>query len=215
MLYSQFFHSRRWQLEDLSLETSTCVPWRDWSLKLGLQESQCPLSSLDRHPHARHILTKTHTHSGERDGARQTKKTETERDIDRDKKTENREKQRSQFSGHQVRDGVAIPQSKLSLIIVPVWKNYRDGNGKEPEKKKVQLQAQSEIQLKGSRQVLTLLLRLWSAHKKEPIMTALQKTQWAAERVKCRYLHPSNGQKLLNPVVELEESLKKLRRVTL
>ena len=47
-------------------------------------------------------------------------KTETERDIDRDKKTENREKQRSQFSGHQVRDGVAIPQSHLSLIIVPV-----------------------------------------------------------------------------------------------
>jgi hypothetical protein len=34
-------------------------------------------------------------------------------------------------------------------------------------------------------------------------MTTLQKTQQAAERVRCRYLHPTNGQKLLTPVVEL------------
>jgi hypothetical protein len=32
-------------------------------------------------------------------------------------------------------------------------------------------------------------------------MTALQKTQQA--RVRCRYLHPTNGQKQLTPVVEL------------
>jgi hypothetical protein len=37
-------------------------------------------------------------------------------------------------------------------------------------------------------------------------MTALQKTQQAAERVRCRYLHPSNGQKLLTPVAELRKS---------
>jgi hypothetical protein len=42
--------------------------------------------------------------------------------------------------GHQVRDGVAIPQSKLWPIIVPVWKNCRDGNGEKPEEKKVQRQ---------------------------------------------------------------------------
>jgi hypothetical protein len=47
------------------------------------------------------------------------------------------------------------------------------------------------------------LLRLWSAHKKGSSMTALQKTQQAAERVRCRYLHPTNGQKQLTPVVEL------------
>jgi hypothetical protein len=41
-------------------------------------------------------------------------------------------------------------------------------------------------------------------------MTALQKTQQAAERVIFRYLHPTNGQKLLTPVVELEKSWKKL-----
>ena len=61
-------------------------------------------------------------------------------------------------------------------------------------------------------QVMTLLLRLWSTHKKEPIMTALQKTQQAAERIRCRYLHPTNGQKLLTSVVELGESWKKMRR---
>jgi hypothetical protein len=43
-------------------------------------------------------------------------------------------------------------------------------------------------------------------------MTVLLKTQQAAERVRCRYLHPTNGQKLLTPVVELGESWKKLRR---
>jgi hypothetical protein len=34
-------------------------------------------------------------------------------------------------------------------------------------------------------------------------MTTLQKTQQAAERVRCRYLHPTNGKKQLNPVVEI------------
>jgi hypothetical protein len=46
----------------------------------------------------------------------------------------------SRKTGHQVRDGVAIPQSKLWPKIVPVWKNYRDENGEEPEEKKVQWQ---------------------------------------------------------------------------
>jgi hypothetical protein len=43
-------------------------------------------------------------------------------------------------------------------------------------------------------------------------MTALQKLQQAAERVRCRYLHPSNGQKLVTPIVELGKNWKKLRR---
>jgi hypothetical protein len=34
-------------------------------------------------------------------------------------------------------------------------------------------------------------------------MTALRKTQQASERVRCRYFHPTNGQKQLIPVVEL------------
>jgi hypothetical protein len=34
-------------------------------------------------------------------------------------------------------------------------------------------------------------------------MAALQKTQQATERVRCRYLHPTNRQKQLIPVVEL------------
>jgi hypothetical protein len=72
-------------------------------------------------------------------------------------------------------------------------KDCRDKNGEEPEEKEVQRQAQSGILLKGMVQDLTLLLRLWNVHKRGPIMTALQKTQQAAERVRCRYLHPTNG----------------------
>jgi hypothetical protein len=72
---------------------------------------------------------------------------------------------------------------------------------KKLQEKKVHLQAQSGIQLKGSSQVLTLLLRLWSTHKKGSSMTALQKTQKAAERLRRRYLHPTNGQKQLKTVV--------------
>ena len=52
-------------------------------------------------------------------------------------------------------------------------------------------------------QGLTLLLRLWNAYKKGPSMTTLWKTQQAAEIVRCRYLHPTNTQKQLTPVVEL------------
>jgi hypothetical protein len=43
-------------------------------------------------------------------------------------------------------------------------------------------------------------------------MTNLQKTQQAAERVRCRYLHSTNKQKLLTPVIELGISWKKLRK---
>jgi hypothetical protein len=43
-------------------------------------------------------------------------------------------------------------------------------------------------------------------------MIALRKTQQAAETVRCKYLHPTNGQKMLSPVVELGKSWKKLRR---
>jgi hypothetical protein len=44
-------------------------------------------------------------------------------------------------------------------------------------------------------------------------MSALEKNQQAAERVRWRYLHPANGQKQLTPVVELNR--KKLRRTIL
>jgi hypothetical protein len=78
-------------------------------------------------------------------------------------------------------------------------KELQGWNGEDPEEKKVQRQAQSRIQLKGRSQGLTLLLRVWSTHKKGPSMTVPRKTQQAAKRVRCRYLHPTNGQKQLNP----------------
>jgi hypothetical protein len=40
------------------------------------------------------------------------------------------------------------------------------------------------------------------SQKKGPSMTILWKTQQAAGRDRCRYLHPTNGQKQLTPVVE-------------
>jgi hypothetical protein len=43
-------------------------------------------------------------------------------------------------------------------------------------------------------------------------MTAFQNTQQAVEKVKDRYVHPINTQKLLIPEVELGKSWKKLRR---
>jgi hypothetical protein len=68
------------------------------------------------------------------------------------------------------------------------------------------------MKLNKELQDLTLLCWLWGTHKKGPSMTALQKTQQAAETFRGRYLHPINGQKLLTPVVELGERWKKLRR---
>jgi hypothetical protein len=50
-------------------------------------------------------------------------------------------------------------------------------------------------------QNLTLLLMVWCAYKQRPIMTVLWNAQQAAERERCRYLYPTNGQKLMNPVV--------------
>jgi hypothetical protein len=48
--------------------------------------------------------------------------------------------------------------------------------------------------------------------QKQPIVTTLQKIQQAAERVRCRYLCSTNGQKLLTSVVELEKGWMKLKR---
>jgi hypothetical protein len=58
-----------------------------------------------------------------------------------------------------------------------------DRNGEEPEEKKVQIQAQSGIQLKGRSLGLTLLLRLRSTHKIGPTIRAHWKIQQEVERV--------------------------------
>jgi hypothetical protein len=84
-----------------------------------------------------------------------------------------------------------------------VWKNYRDGNVEESEKKMVQQQDQSGIQLKGGSKAWHYYCGYWALKKRGPIVTTLRKTQQAAERVTCSCLLPSNGQKQLTPVVEL------------
>jgi hypothetical protein len=67
--------------------------------------------------------------------------------------------------------------------------------------------AQIGIQLKGRSQGLTLLLRLWCAHKRGLIMTALWKIQQAAERVRCRYLYPTKWTEAADPCGWIREKL--------
>ena len=43
------------------------------------------------------------------------------------------------------------------------------------------------------------ILRTWSTHKKGPSMTALRKTQQAAERVRCRCLQPNQWTEAADP----------------
>ena len=43
-------------------------------------------------------------------------------------------------------------------------------------------------------------------------MAALREAQGAAERVRCRYLYPTNGQKPRTPVAKLWKGWEKLRR---
>jgi hypothetical protein len=43
-------------------------------------------------------------------------------------------------------------------------------------------------------------------------MVALPGAQQAAERVRCRYLNSTNGQKLGTPVIEFAKGWKKLKR---
>jgi hypothetical protein len=68
------------------------------------------------------------------------------------------------------------------------------------------------IHLKGRLQALTLLLMLHCAYREVPSMAAVQEAQKAAESLRCRYLHPTNGQKSGTPVVELGKGWKELRR---
>jgi hypothetical protein len=69
----------------------------------------------------------------------------------------------SSKTGHHSR--LAIPQLKLWPIIVPVWKNCRDGNGEEPKEKKVQWSPKLDP-FKEKTQGLILLLKLWKLTKR-------------------------------------------------
>ena len=73
---------------------------------------------------------------------------------------------------------------------------------RKPEEKKVQQQAQSGVQLKGRSQGLTLLLRLWSTHKKRSIITALQRPNKQQEESDADICTQAE-QKQLTAVVEL------------
>ena len=58
---------------------------------------------------------------------------------------------------------------------------------------------------KGRYQGLTLLLRLWSAQKRNLSWLPSERPNKHLKRVRCRYLHPTNGKKQMTPVVELRK----------
>ena len=60
-----------------------------------------------------------------------------------------------------------------------------------------------ESSSRGGHGGLTLLLKLWSAHKNGPSMTILWKSHQTVERVRCRHLYPTNGQKQMTLFVKL------------
>ena len=71
----------------------------------------------------------------------------------------------SRKTGHQMRER-GHPTLTTLTHNCSYLKELQYGNGEGPEIKKVQQQAQRGIQVKGKSQGLTLLLRLWSTHKK-------------------------------------------------
>lgn len=83
----------------------------------------------------------------------------------------------SRKAGHQVRDEVAISQSKTQTISLPVWKNCKDGNGEKPEEKKGQWQSQSGTHLKWRPQDLIPLLKYRTLTKNWTIVAALRKAK--------------------------------------
>jgi hypothetical protein len=113
----------------------------------------------------------------------------------------------SKKTGHQVRDGVSIPLSKLRPIIVPSERII----GLEMEKS-LRKRSSSGPKWDPAQGEAARSDTITEAMERSPITTAFQKTQQAAERVRCRHLHPTNGQKLLTPEVELRKNWKKLRR---
>lgn len=77
--------------------------------------------------------------------------------------------------------GILSHSQKLWTNNICVWKNCRVKNREESEEKEVQRLTQIGIQPTGRPQNLTLLLRVWSAHKQVPGMIALQEAQQAAD----------------------------------
>jgi hypothetical protein len=109
-------------------------------------------------------------------------------------------------------DVVAIPQSKALTHNCSCLKELQGQKWRKVWEKGVPVTGPSWDPAQGKARALTLLLMLWWTCRQEPSMATLWEAHQAAARVRYRYWHPTNGQKLGNPVVQLGKSWKKLSR---
>jgi hypothetical protein len=112
------------------------------------------------------------------------------------------------------RDVVAIPQSKILTHNCSYVKELQEQKWRLTLRKEGPVIGPNWDPAQGEAPKPVTMTEAMECSQKEPITTALRKTQQAAERVPCKYLHPTSGQKLLIPVVEKElgKSWKKWRR---
>jgi hypothetical protein len=103
-------------------------------------------------------------------------------------------------TGHQMQGWDAIPESKtLTQNCFCLQRTAGTKMKKSLRKRRSSDRPKLGSSSMGAPRPDNITDAMVCSQKKGPIMAALQKTHQAAENVRCRYLHPTKGQKLLTP----------------